>query len=122
MTSHEPLDLCQKTADAHWVVKRQTTVRKTRYEPRTNHAKEQTRQREWGGATAVKTYCTAAAAQILLKHLGRDLTAFLAVADRADLGQVMDHLHAASIVQANAAPPKRGDSKRVDEPPLPFVN
>jgi len=78
--------------------------------------------REWGGEVAVKTYSTAAAAQILLKHLGRDLSAFLAIADRADLGQVMAYLHAASLVQVNAAPSKHGDGKPVDEPPLPFVN
>jgi len=79
-------------------------------------------EREWGGEVAVKTYCTAAVAQMLLKHLGRDLSAFLAIADCADLGQVMTHLHAASLVQANAAPSKRGDGKPIDEPPLPFVN
>jgi hypothetical protein len=124
MSPHQPLDLYHggQTADAHWVVKRDTAVRKTPDEPRTIDAKEQTRQREWGGEVAVKTYCTAAAAQMLLKHLGRDLSVFLAVADCADLGQVMAHLHAASLVQANAAPTKRGDGEPVDEPPLPFVN
>ena len=78
--------------------------------------------REWGGEVAVKTYSTAAAAQMLLKHLGHDLNAFLAVADRADLGQVMAHLHAASAIEADAAPSPRGRRKLLDEPPLPFVN
>ena len=50
----------------------------------------------------MRTYCTAAAAQILLKRLGRDLDGFLAVAEHADLGQVMEHLHAAARVEAAA--------------------
>ena len=124
MKPDEPLDLYQRdqTPDVRWVVKRETIVRKKRSQRRTNHAREKLRAREWGGEEAMRRYCTAAVAQILMKRLGRDLNAFLAVADDADLHQVIGHLRAASLLEADAASSARGSGNAVDEPPLPFAN
>lgn len=111
----------QHAAATTWIVKRDAAS-KPRHEPRTDHAKEQLRQREWGGEEAVRRYCTAAAAKILLKRLGPDLVAFLTVANHADLGQVMAHLHAAARAEPGSGTAVRSGCKPVDEPPLPFVN
>ena len=80
---------------ATWIVKREATASKPRHKLGIDHVKEQLRQREWGGEAAVRTYCTAAAAQILLKRLGPELGAFLAVIEHADLHAVLAHLPAA---------------------------
>jgi hypothetical protein len=120
--TEQPLDLYQRgqAADAHWVVKRETSEPKSRHQSHTNHVKEKLRAREWGGEVALKTYCTAAAAQILLKHLGRDLSAFLAVADHADLRQVIEYLHASASDEAATATAAQAAGKPLDEPPLPL--
>lgn len=116
-----PSQVTKEMGAAHWEVKRDNAG-STPQRDGLGNAAAQRLAREWGGEVAVETYCTAAAAQMLLKHLRRDLNAFLDVADRADLGQVMAHLHAASLVQTDATPSTRGGSKPIDEPPLPFVN
>ncbi|MBV9172602.1 MAG: hypothetical protein JOZ81_21230 [Chloroflexi bacterium] len=106
---------------ATWIVKREATASKPRHKLGIDHVKEQLRQREWGGEAAVRTYCTAAAANILLKRLGSELGDFLAVAKHADLHAVLEHLHAA--VRAGTVGGAVSDVVVTeDEPPLPFVN
>jgi len=71
--------------------------------------------REWGGDIPARQYATTAAAKMLVDALGARVGQFLALADNADIDEIMVHLHTV------AAPAVQDVIAADNEPPLPLV-